>query len=410
MQKPPAALRTYITVVALAATVVGLALLRLSALPSGFDWLVAGQVAALVALARCYPVHLAPKSKFSLDTAPTIAALFLLPPAYAVLSVGVGMLAGELWLRARSLQAVLNVSVAILRTAAGIAVLGLAAGGSVHDASLGRAALALLPAILAMLTLSILLVDIAVGLTLRRRFSAQQVWLRHRSGLGHEVTLAMLGLVCAYATMDVPWVLGLMAVPGALIYRSLRDGVALRQRMLTTLTQLADLTESGGLSGRAHGERVGALCIALAEALPVRDSDLIAATAQAGRLHQLAALGGGSGVGERGAALAASLLSGEAAAAIVRHQSDRWDGAGAARGSRGARLPLGARILAVADAYDHLTVNTNTPVSSVTALTILKAERGRRYDPAVVDALATVLASGETRGATVLLFPVAATG
>src|SRR5206468_11234718 len=40
---------------------------------------------------------------------------------------------------------------------------------------------------------------------------------------------------------------------------------------------------------------------------------------------------------------------------IVRHHHERWDGSGYPDGLRGAAIPLGARIVAVADVYDALT-------------------------------------------------------
>src|SRR4051812_13841082 len=95
MKQPPPALRAYIAAITVAAVVAIGALVIAS--PAGLgarDLLIAAQVVALVALARCYPVHLAPKTKLSLDTAPTLAALILLPGPLAVISVAGGMLVG----------------------------------------------------------------------------------------------------------------------------------------------------------------------------------------------------------------------------------------------------------------------------------------------------------------------------
>src|SRR5262249_27875999 len=85
------------------------------------------------------------------------------------------------------------------------------------------------------------------------------------------------------------------------------------------------------------------------------------------------------------------LLSGEAAAEIIRCQFERWDGRGTPGRLSGAQIPIGARILAVADAYVHLTEHTPTPVAPAVALAMLQAERGGRFDPAALDALAVLL-------------------
>src|SRR5581483_2790892 len=41
--------------------------------------------------------------------------------------------------------------------------------------------------------------------------------------------------------------------------------------------------------------------------------------------------------------------------AIVRHHHERWDGKGYPDGIRGLEIPLGARVIAVADSYDAMT-------------------------------------------------------
>src|SRR5690349_10578804 len=119
----PTAMRAYIAITAFCAVVVALALAVTSELPRGADALIAAQVLTLVFLAKCYPVPLAPKRKLSLNTAPMLAAIVLLQPCPAVLSVAAGMLAGELWRRSSRAQTTFNVSVALLYTAIGAFVL-----------------------------------------------------------------------------------------------------------------------------------------------------------------------------------------------------------------------------------------------------------------------------------------------
>ncbi|MEX2412878.1 MAG: HD domain-containing phosphohydrolase [Thermoleophilaceae bacterium] len=75
-------------------------------------------------------------------------------------------------------------------------------------------------------------------------------------------------------------------------------------------------------------------------------------------------------------------------ATIVRHHHERFDGGGYPDGLAGDEIPLGARILAVADAFDHLACDgfAGAARNSVDAL----SERaGSELDPAVVSAFAT---------------------
>ena len=152
--------------------------------------------------------------------------------------------------------------------------------------------------------------------------------------------------------------------------------------------QLADLAEGSPSGGAAHANRVADLCLAIARRMGVEDTTMDAFVA-AGRLHQLSSLGGEQN-GAHGAALAAHLLSGEAAATIVRHQHEHWDGSGAGA-LRGVQIPAGARVLAVADAYDHLTAHNTNPQEPAVAMAILQSDRGRRFDPSALDALAAIV-------------------
>ena len=73
---------------------------------------------------------------------------------------------------------------------------------------------------------------------------------------------------------------------------------------------------------------------------------------------------------------------------IVLHHHERFDGTGYPFGLRGEQIPLGARIVAVSDAFDAIT--TNRPYRPgrppADALQILEDGRGSQWDPAAVDA------------------------
>ncbi len=73
---------------------------------------------------------------------------------------------------------------------------------------------------------------------------------------------------------------------------------------------------------------------------------------------------------------------------LVRGHHERFDGGGFPDRLAGAAISLGARIIAVADAFDELqTGHLAAPgVSRQQARTLLQHGRGERFDPAVVDA------------------------
>lgn len=84
-------------------------------------------------------------------------------------------------------------------------------------------------------------------------------------------------------------------------------------------------------------------------------------------------------------------------ATLVRHHHECFDGTGYPDRLAGMAIPLGARILSVVNDYDSLQIGTlvQRPLRPEEAITFLIDNRGKRYDPAVVDAFVKLIA--ETR-------------
>ena len=72
---------------------------------------------------------------------------------------------------------------------------------------------------------------------------------------------------------------------------------------------------------------------------------------------------------------------------LIRHHHERWDGTGYPDKLAGEDIPLRARILSIADAYDAmLSVRPyRDPLSVTEAVAELRAGRGTQFDPALVD-------------------------
>ncbi|MDA8094439.1 MAG: response regulator [Betaproteobacteria bacterium] len=75
------------------------------------------------------------------------------------------------------------------------------------------------------------------------------------------------------------------------------------------------------------------------------------------------------------------------AARLIRAHHERFDGLGYPDRLTGLSIPLGARILALANDYDEAQTGTlvNRALSEADAVAFIKEGRGKRYDPATVD-------------------------
>jgi diguanylate cyclase (GGDEF)-like protein/PAS domain S-box-containing protein len=80
-------------------------------------------------------------------------------------------------------------------------------------------------------------------------------------------------------------------------------------------------------------------------------------------------------------------------ATIVRHEHERWDGAGYPDRLAGDTIPLASRIILACDAYHAMTSDRpyRRALSHPAAVAELRAGAGSQLDPRVVDALAAVL-------------------
>jgi diguanylate cyclase (GGDEF)-like protein len=207
-------------------------------------------------------------------------------------------------------------------------------------------------------------------------------------------------------------------MPGSVYVRS-ADGLGLRALVadspadratrLQAATSLARAVDSRVERGRSHSQAVGRLASRIGARMgsDVAQCELLDL---AGRLHDLGKVAipdeilekaGPVGPDERkvlerhpivGSNMLISLGLG-AVSEWVRHQHERWDGAGFPDGLAGEAIPQPARILAVADAYDTLISGPGR--SQAQALAELEREAGAQFDPAVVEALVAELRDPE---------------
>jgi response regulator RpfG family c-di-GMP phosphodiesterase len=184
-----------------------------------------------------------------------------------------------------------------------------------------------------------------------------------------------------------------------------RHSEAARQRQyLQSVKVLTNLMEVRCIDLFEHGRRVATLARDLARGMDL-SADAVLDVFVAGLLHDIALIGpaaDGSSHADAATDRAHPAQSARALAAmedmlpvarLVEAHHERFDGTGFPSGSAGAAIPLGARILAVADAVDDHRRAQAAPAGhgDEALLAFLHADGGRRFDPAVVAACIPLL-------------------
>ena len=177
----------------------------------------------------------------------------------------------------------------------------------------------------------------------------------------------------------------------------------LQRAIFQSLLGLANALEAKDPYTRGHSTRVAELAGQLA--MRMKMSRVATETvAHAALLHDLgkigvpeSILGKPGGLSEEewtamrrhpvtGAQIVAPLEFFDEGAIIVRHHHERFDGSGYPDGLKGEAIPLGARIVAVADVYDALTSRRpyRSNLTHAEALRILSREAGHTLDGGLV--------------------------
>ena len=164
--------------------------------------------------------------------------------------------------------------------------------------------------------------------------------------------------------------------------------------------------EAKDQAARGHAERVRDLAASIGDAMGLDRSDT-EKLALAAYLHETP-LGGLANEGadkhhdfsdrdyrfiescfEGGLELFERVRDLDEVASVLRFQFEHFDGSGQPRGFSHEQIPLNARILSVANAFDSFTAQRNgsTAMSTDDALQAIAAKAGRHFDPDVVSAL-----------------------
>jgi len=218
-----------------------------------------------------------------------------------------------------------------------------------------------------------------------------------------NLTLLLLGMVITVLYWQNPWtVLFLVPVFVVLSY-ALKREQTLRSQTQTILEKLVDVLESKSPETAQHSKRVRAWVEDMCDELGLESSEA-ELVLQAAVLHDLGKVGLDDSLLRKPGisaeefhhimehpGVSAALLEGltlfQGGREIVLHHHERYDGNGYPDHLAGENIPLGARIIAVADSFDAMVSMRPYRDKSLTvteALKIMDQERGAQFDPELV--------------------------
>jgi len=172
-----------------------------------------------------------------------------------------------------------------------------------------------------------------------------------------------------------------------------------------SIRALAETLEAKDAYTYSHSQRVVGLCLMTARKLGL-NADQTGKLAVAAQLHDIGKIGVRDAVLNKPSALTPEeyqhilshfvlgekilrpMLREEDGLAMVKHHHERCDGRGFPDGLNRGQIPFGARILAVADAYDAMTSERpyRTALPHQEACARLQQAAGSQFDPQIVEA------------------------
>lgn len=245
--------------------------------------------------------------------------------------------------------------------------------------------------------------------------------LRFAAVVHHLKTLGMVNYVAlmplAYLISAIHrWVgpigMVLFLLPLVVARFSFKRYLDVRHMFLGTIRALALALEARDRYTYGHADRVARLSVEIGKALNLSDDEL-EQLEYAGILHDIGKIGVRDEILNKpgrytpdeyeemkrhpviGARIVSGIESLDVVSLWIRHHHERFDGTGYPDGLRGEAIPLGSRILAVADAFDAMLYDrpykAGRPLPEV--IEELKRCSGTHFDPRIVRVVLDLMSS-----------------
>ncbi|MGC7845763.1 HD-GYP domain-containing protein [Desulforudis sp. 1088] len=260
-----------------------------------------------------------------------------------------------------------------------------------------------------------LLVSTVISLSAKLRL--RDILSNHfKAQLSHFAALTPVAILLVLLYEQNPLSIILLALPLMMTHNSLTQHMVVINQARETIELLSDTIDERDKYTASHSKRVAEYARMIAEEMALKARE-IEEIYMAGRVHDLGKISipdsillkSGRLTDEEFAVVKAHpktsffLLSRikmyEQAARLALHHHERYDGKGYPTGLKGQSIPLGSRVLAVADAYDAMTTDRpyRRALSRAQALAELERHKGTQFDPGVVNSFIRVLSRKEVQ-------------
>jgi len=261
--------------------------------------------------------------------------------------------------------------------------------------------------------IGIILISLGKGFKLK---SIRRKWRDYwRLIMPHLFMLAPLGVLLALLFQYSPYAAVLLVVPVYILHLAIEAVRDILKQALDTIEFMAITMDERDAYTFGHSKRVSEYSAAIATSLGLPE-DKVEEIRKAGLIHDLGKVAIPDRVLQKTSALSESeftvmkghthtaallfesfnLLSREIPLRLAMYHHERYDGEGYIFGLKGEEIPLGARIVAVADTYDAITSDRpyRNALSEEEARRRIKESSGTQLDPEVVEVFLDLHASG----------------
>lgn len=384
-----------------------------------------------------YVIKLPRGGELAASTISQVASIFILPPLLLLLIVAASTILQDSLRRKRWYKTFFNTGQFLLAVGipAQIVYWYDSTQQLLNPGNAGNGMPRVIAAVAAYYLINTALTNIIIALD--QRTPLVTVWLVNSgTSVLLELGMGIIGVLWAYIwLLDPLWSL-LAVCPAVMACHAFNHIRRLEDENEQGILRMAETIDARDPYTFQHSRRVAAYVERLATELRL-NPNYVAMLTSAARVHDLGKMGIGNEILHKAGGLSkaqwatmrrhpeigATILGGyrpyRDGVDCVRHHHERYDGTGYPAGLRREDIPLGARIIAVADAYEAMTSDRpyRRALSCETAIEQLKSGMGKQFDPMVAGMFLKVLdqeqhgrnlrrVPGDTRAAEALSAPV----